>query len=187
MLTVKENQPQLFQQVSDLFSEAINTDFAGLDWDEYGTQSRGHGRQERRSYWVLRDVDRLACKDAWVGLAAVGRCVSVRSIQGQESLEIRYFIGSKPASVKGYGPAFRHHGSIENNLHWQMDVSFGEDQSRVRQRTAAENLAVLRRIALSLLKQHPSKESIHSKSHRAGWDVTFLEEILRGSSKVEKV
>ena len=68
-----------------------------------------------------------------------------------------------------------------------MDVSFGEDQSRVRQRTAAENLAVLRRIALSLLKQHPSKESINAMRHRAGWDVTFLEEILRGASKVEKV
>ena len=187
VLTVKENQPQLFQQVSELFTQAINTDFAGLDWDEYGTQSQGHGRQERRSYWVLRDVDRLACKDAWVGLAAVGMCVSVRSVQGQESLEIRYFIGSKKASAKVYGQAFRRHWSIENNLHWQMDVSFGKDQSRVRQRTAAENLAVLRRIALSLLKQHPSKESINSKRHRAGWDVKFLEEILHGASKVEKV
>ena len=112
VLTVKENQPQLYQQVSDLFTQAINTDCAGLDWDEYGTASRGHGRQERRTYWVLRDVDRLACKEAWVGLAAVGMCVRVRSIQGQESLEIRYFIGSKKASARVYGQAFRHHWSI---------------------------------------------------------------------------
>jgi len=187
VLTVKENQPQLFQQVSDLFTQAIDTDFAGLDWDEYGTQSCGHGRQERRTYWVLRDVDRLACQEAWAGLAAVGMCVSVRSVRGEESLEIRYFIGSKKASARVYGQAFRKHWCIENNLHWQVDVSFGEDQSRVRQRTSAENLAVLRRIALSLLKQHPSKGSINSKRHRAGWDVTFLEEILRGASKVEKV
>src|SRR5262245_21302550 len=187
VLTVKENQPQLFQQVSDLFTQAIDTDFAGLDWDEYGTQSCGHGRQERRTYWVLRDVDRLACQEAWAGRAAVGMCGSVRSVRGEESLEIRYFIGSKKASARVYGQAFRKHWCIENNLPWQVDVSFGEDQSRVRQRTSAENLAVLRRIALSLLKQHPSKGSINSKRHRAGWDVTFLEEILRGASKVEKV
>jgi len=94
-------------------------------------------------------------------------------------VEVRYFIGSRRAGAKVYGKAVRGHWGVENGLHWQMDINFGEDASRIRRRGGAENFAVLRRIALSLLKQHPAKMSIACKRLAAATDTDFLEEILK--------
>ena len=98
----------------------------------------------------------------------------------------RYFIGDKKAGAKYYASGLRHHWGIENNLHWQLDVNFGEDGNRVQKRNAAENLALLRRLTLSLLKAHPSKDSIARKRFAAALDPSFLEEILRGDGILEK-
>jgi predicted transposase YbfD/YdcC len=93
--------------------------------------------------------------------------------------EVRYFIGSRAAGADVYGEALRGHGGIENNLHWRLDVTFSEDANRVAQRNAAENLALIRRFCVGLLKRHPAKKSIANKRYTAALDVGFLEEILQ--------
>jgi predicted transposase YbfD/YdcC len=107
-------------------------------------------------------------------------------VKGETTTEGRYFIGDKRASAKYYASGLRHHWGIENNLHWQLDVNFAEDGNRVQKRNAAENLALLRRLTLSLLKAHPSKDSIAKKRFAAALDPSFLEEILRGDGILEK-
>lgn len=182
VLTVKDNQPNLLDDIAERFAEALDIDFAGLAHDSYQTKEKGHGRQETRCYHVLYEVDGLRNQEAWPKLSVLGMCFSERTVGTQTSMEVRYFIGSRKASARIYGHALRQHWRIENNLHWQLDVTFNEDNNRVRQRNAAENLALVRRVALSLLKQHPSKQSMACKQLEAALDSDFLEEILRGDS-----
>jgi predicted transposase YbfD/YdcC len=110
-----------------------------------------------------------------------GLCYRERTAAGETTDELRYFIGSKRAGARYYGRALRGHWRIENGLHWQLDVTFREDACRVRQRRAAENLATVRRFALSVLKRSPAAGSIATKQMEAALDVGFLEELLRGS------
>ncbi len=164
----------------------MDSDFAGLDHDTYATRQRGHGRDEYRCYTVLHNTEGIRHGDAWANLTTIGMCYSERTVQGKTTTEVRYFIGDKKASAKYYGSGLRHHWGIENNLHWQLDVNFDEDGNRVTKRNAAENLALLRRLTLSLLKAHPSKDSIARKRFAAALDPSFLEEILRGDGILEK-
>src|SRR5947209_2771243 len=119
-------------------------------------------------------------------LATIGMCYSERTVKGETTTEVRYFIGDTKGGAKYYADGLRHHWGIENNLHWQLDVNFHEDGNRVQKRNAAENLALLRRLALSLLKAHPSKDSIAKKRFAAALDPSFLEEVLRGDGILEK-
>jgi predicted transposase YbfD/YdcC len=186
VLTVKENQEHLLEDIQQTFARAFDTDFAGMEHDTYTTEERGHGRQERRCYTVLHSTDGLRQRDDWVGLTTIGICTNERTVQGETTTEVRYFIGSKKASAKTYGRALRNHWKIENCLHWQLDVTFGEDHNRVTHRHAAENLALLRRLTLSLLQAHPAPLSIAKKRFAAALDPSFLEEILRGDGILEK-
>ena len=114
-------------------------------------------------------------------------CYSERpAAGGATTAEARYFIGSKRAGATYYGTGLRNHGGIENSLHWPLDVTFQEDHKRVTRRNAAENLALLRRLTLSLLQAHPAKLSIAKKRFAAALDPGFLEEILRGDGILEK-
>jgi predicted transposase YbfD/YdcC len=177
VLTVKDNQPNLLEDMQRCFTEAFNQEDKRLDhWE---THEKKHGRSERRSYTVLRDPDGIRDSAAWQDLHVIGMCTSERTIGADTSVEVRYFIGSRRAGAKVYGKAVRGHWGVENGLHWQMDINFGEDASRIRRRGGAENFAVLRRIALSLLKQHPAKMSIACKRLAAATDTDFLEEILK--------
>jgi predicted transposase YbfD/YdcC len=185
ILTVKENQEHLLEDIQLTCPQVFNTVFAGLDHDTYETRERGHGREEYRCYTVLHSVAGLRHADAWAGLTTIGMCHSERTIHGVTSEEVRYFIGSKKARAKVYGKALRGHWGIENSLHWQLDVTFDEDDNRVTKRNAAENLALLRRLTLSLLQAHPAKLSIAKKRFAAALDPDFLEEILRGDSILE--
>jgi predicted transposase YbfD/YdcC len=185
-LTVKDNQEHLLEDIQAVLAQAFDTAFAGLDHDQYETRERGHGREEYRCYTVLHTTEGIRQADAWAGLTTIGMCLSERRVQGETTTEVRYFIGSKKASAKYYGRGLRHHWGIENNLHWQLDVNFGEDRNRVQKRNAAENLALLRRLTLSLLKAHPSKDSIAKKRFAAALDTDFLEEILSADGILEK-
>jgi predicted transposase YbfD/YdcC len=185
-LTVKDNQEHLLHDIQHAFEHALNTDFAGLEHDTYASEGRGHGRHERRCYTVLHHTDKIRQRDAWAGLTTLGMCYSERTVKGVTTSETRYFIGSKKTSAKSYGTALRNHWRIENCLHWQLDVNFGEDDNRVTKRIAAENLALLRRLTLSLLQAHPAKLSIAKKRFAAALDPVFLEEILRGDGILEK-
>jgi hypothetical protein len=113
-------------------------------------------------------------------------CTSERTVKGQARVEVRYFTGSRPAPAKVYGQALRGHWGIENGLHWHMDINFGEGASRLQRRRGAENFAVLRRIASSLLKQHPAKMGIACKRIAAAAATAFLEEILTVGGNPEK-
>ena len=185
-LTVKENQEHLLEDIQLRFQKALDTDFVGLEHDTYEKRERGHGRDEYRCYTVLHTTAGIRhCAD-WAGLTTLGMCYSERTVHGETTTEVRYFIGSKKASAKYYGTGLRHHWGIENHLHWQLDVNFGEDQNRVTKRNAAENLALLRRLTLTLVQAHPAKLSIAKKRFAAALDSDFLEEILRGDGILEK-
>ncbi len=171
--------------IQQIFLKAFDTDFTGLDHDVYQTRERGHGREEYRCYTVLPTTEGIRHADAWANLTTIGRCYSERTVKGATTSEARYFIGDKKASAKYYANGLRHHWGIENNLHWQLDVNFAEDANRVQKRNAAENLALLRRLTLSLLKAHPSKDSIARKRFAAALDPSFLEEILQGDGILE--
>jgi len=185
VLTVKENQTKLLEDIQACFQKGLDQDLKGTDHDDYETEETHHGRQEKRTYLVLYEPKGL-CQN-WPGLKVIGMCCSERNVQGTTSAETRYFIGSKKASARTYGRALRHHWGIENSLHWQLDISFGEDDSRISKRQAAENFAWLRRLALMLLKRHPAKRSIASKRLAAALDTTFLEEVLSGEHNPAKV
>jgi predicted transposase YbfD/YdcC len=178
----------LLEDIQSCFAQAFDNNFAGLQYDQYATEEKGHGRTEKRHYTILIDPPGLRQADLWKDLHVIGICVSERTVTGQEpTMEARYFIGSRYASAKIYGRALRNHWGIENNLHWQLDVSFGEDNNRVSKRHGAENLAVLRRLALTLLKQHPDKRSFACKRLAAALNTDFLQEVLRGAGGSAKV
>ena len=186
ILTVKDNQEHLLEDIERSVAQAFDTDFAGLEHDAYETRERGHGREEYRSYIVIHSTAGLRHAADWRKLTTIGMCYSERTVGGVTSEETRYFIGSRKASAKTYGKALRNHWGIENSLHWQLDVTFAEDDNRVGKRNAAENLALLRRLTLSLLQAHPSKLSIAKKRYAAALDQDFLEEILRGDGILGK-
>ncbi len=185
-LTVKDNQEHLLEDIQQVFLKAFDTEFAGMDHDVYETREQGHGRQEYRCYTVVHTTEGIRHAGAWANLTTIGMCYSERTVKGETTSEARYFIGDKKAGAKYYARGLRNHWGIENNLHWQLDVNFAEDGNRVQRRNAAENLALLRRLTLSLLKAHPSKDSIAKKRFAAALDAGFLEEILRGDGIMEK-
>lgn len=186
LLTVKGNQQQLRDEIEACFVAAFDRDMAGVDHDCYETEDTGHGRREKRVYTLIYEPEDVDAEGAWTDLCVIGQCYRERSEGGKTSHEMHYFIGSRRLTARRYGMALRGHWGIENKLHWQLDVTFGEDANREQGRIGAQNLAGLRRLALSLLKQHPSKKSIAQKRLSAAYNTDFLEEILSPHSKLHK-
>ena len=185
-LTVKDNQPNLLEDIRGRLQKVMEDDINGLD--HYSTTDKGHGRVENRHYTILTDLEGIRNKDDWADLKVIGMCVHERQVgNATPTLEVSYFIGSKVMSAKKYGQTLRNHWGIENNLHWQLDVSFAEDDNRVTKRNGAENLSLLRRLALMMLKHHPSKESIAVKQWHAALNTEFLEETLNPNVKAGKI
>jgi predicted transposase YbfD/YdcC len=182
VLTVKDNQENLLADIQQALLVACEQDFVGLQQDTYESRERGHGREEYRCYTVLHSTAGIRNADQWAGLTTIGICYSQRTIGDKISEETRYFIGSRQASAQTYGEALRHHWGIENNLHWQLDVTFAEDRSRIQARHGAENFDLLRKLALVLLKRHSAKESIACKRLHAALDVDFLKEVIQQSA-----
>jgi len=190
ILAVKDNQPTLHEDLKLLFDEAIPQQFEGMGYDYCEQVEKGHGRIETRRVWVTRDVDWLRERGLWAGLRGVICVESVRQVLdpggGPPAVTThrRYYITSLDHRKRGQDAAFfaslvRAHWSIENQLHWSLDVSFAEDDCRIRQGHGAENLARLRRIALNLLKQEKSsKRGLAGKRLRAGWNQDYLLKVL---------
>ena len=182
-LAVKENQPQLHQKVTSLLNEAMLEKFVGMKHDHFEETNGGHGRIETRRVWITPEVNWLGdLRHEWAGLHALVLVEATRQINGKTSTERRYYIASNPtATAKQAAESIRGHWGIENQLHWNLDMSFDEDQSRIRKGHAAENFSRLRRIALNLLKRETSqKVGIKSKRLLAGWDHDYLLGLLTG-------
>jgi predicted transposase YbfD/YdcC len=182
VLTVKGNQEHLLEDIQATIEKALDGELPAKLVEQHATSEDGHGRHEERSYVVVHHVEGIRDQVQWPKLKVVGMCSSERTCDGKTSTETRYFIGSRLMSAKRYGNALRNHWGIENSLHWQLDVTCAEDDSRVQKRNGAENFAMLRRGAVSLLKQNCSKRSIRGKRKMAALDPDFLEEILRGTA-----
>jgi len=187
LLVVKDNQPNLLADIQACFAKVLDGEPAGVLYDSCTTESRGHGRQEKRDYHIIQAPEGIRNADAWTNLCVIGMCASERTAGGETTTEVRYFIGSKRAKARYYGQRLRGHWGIENSLHWQMDLTFREDASRISRRNGAENFALLRRLALTLLKRHPEKRSVACKRLAAALDTDFLEEVLRGDGNSENL
>jgi predicted transposase YbfD/YdcC len=178
LLQVKGNQPILEADINASIETAFEADFVGFEHDVWVRELRGHGRQEEQVCLVLYDLEGLSTRADWVDLQAIVR-VSRTTWEGdQETFEVAHYICSRRANAAELGNATRGHWGIENGLHWVLDVIFREDDSPLKDRTAAENLGMLRRVAVSLLRQDHSKGSVSGKLRRAAWDDEFRLHLL---------
>ena len=187
VLALKGNQETVHEEVKSYLDDAI----AQLEVTPtlfpsqpspltfHQTVEKDHGRIETRRYWQSQTLDWFADRGKWEGLRSVGVVESVRDVNGQVTTERRYYLSSLPQDILCFARAVRSHWGVENSVHWHMDVSFGEDQSRVRTGFAAENLATLRRLALNMLKREKTKKrGIRGKQKNAGWDHSYLLRLL---------
>jgi predicted transposase YbfD/YdcC len=179
---VKANQPPLHEGVVEFFLDHLEDDFARVRASRHETKEHGHGRDEHRTYYVCDVPDDLPGRARWKGLKRIGVAISDTGRGGKSCDEVRYYLPSKRLSARSFGAAVRGHWSIENSLHWQLDMSFGEDRSRVRKGLADANFAIIRRMALSLLKNEKSQRvGVKTKRLTAGWNDDYLEQVLFGS------
>ena len=179
LLALKGNQETLEREVEEAFIDADARDYAGVDSQVLETVERGHGRSETRCYRTLGDLSGVPRSALWAGMNMIGMVESRREVNGKVTMETRFYIGSIGTDVGDFARAARGHWGIENVLHWSLDVAFREDESRVRDPAARENLAVLRHIALTRLKQDQrTKLGIQNKRLKAGWDERYLSELL---------
>jgi predicted transposase YbfD/YdcC len=187
VLAVKGNQPRLLQDIQEAVGAALDGTYASHQSATITTVEKGHGRVERRTYTIVTNLSAIRDRKEWPGLRTVGMCVRERTMDGKTTSEVHYFMGSSRMGARRYAEALRHHWRVENNLHWQLDVSFREDDSRIQDRHAAENYGLLRKLALGLLKHHAAKMSIARKRKAAAIDTEFLGETLMGAAKTEKI
>ena len=178
VISLKGNQGKLHDDVKLFLETEKKRNFCKVRHDYYETTEKGHGRVETRRYWITDQIDWLDLKNDWSGLTSIGLVESERYIKGKTSYEMRCFICSIKPDAKKFARAVRQHWSVENNLHWQLDVTFNEDKLRARINNAAQNLAVMRRMVLNVLKQEKSKGSLKGKRQKAGWSEKYLLELL---------
>jgi len=182
VLALKANHETLHQAVIDYVEEQAKTDFAEVEARRHITKETGHGRQEMRCYIQMPVPESLPGLELWKGMTSIGVVTSVCIRDGKETIETRYYISSLAVKVKQFAHAVRSHWGIENGCHWVLDITFREDESRIRDKHLRENFAWLNRFVLSLLKQHLGKDSIAMKRRACGWSDDFLLEVLTGAT-----
>src|SRR5271166_6199455 len=180
VLALKGYQETLHQAVIDHIDEQLEGDLAQAR--EHVTIEKGHGREEMRTYLQLPAPKSLPGFTPWKGLKTIGVVTSRCLRDGNETIEIRYYISSLAMGVKRFARAVRGHWGIENTCHWVLDVTYREDESRIREKALRENFAWLNRFTLSLLKQHPDRDSLAMKRRSCGWNENFLLEVLTGAT-----
>ena len=183
VLALKKNQETLYQDVVEMFDHAEAGTIEELVVEDAQTIDKGHGRIDIRRYRVIPDADVLAWLQEghnWPGLAAIGMVEAERRIGDKRTVETRYYLLSRHLKARAFGEAVRSHWGIENQVHWVLDVAFHEDRSRIRAGYAAENFAVLRHLALNLIRQHKTKGlSIRTRRMKAAWDNDYLLQVLQ--------
>jgi predicted transposase YbfD/YdcC len=180
VLAVKDNQPALHEAIQDYFETARRGDFASVPADTYEEIDAGHGRCEVRRCWVVEDLRTLPEPSRWAGLRSIARVESERHGAEQLSREVRYYLTSLPANARQIGEAVRAHWGVENRLHWVLDVTFREDESRIRRDHAPANFNTLRQFALNLLRRESSSISIRRKRFKAALDDGFRAKVMFG-------
>ena len=184
VLALKENQPHLHEDVKLLFDDLESSRYQAYSYQYAYSVDKNHGRREKRTCWVISDPDVLRFlrgATEWVNLGSVVKIQAKRSVGEQESVENRYYISSLTGDAQRLLGATRTHWTIENSLHWILDIAFREDECRVRKDHGPQNLAILRHIAVNLLKQEKTaKMGINNKRLRAGWDEAYLRKVLAG-------
>lgn len=181
LLALKGNQGTLHDAVIAYIDKQSQDDFAKAKARRHITQETGHGREETRSYIQMPVPETLRGLELWKGLQSIGVVTSVCIRDGKETVETRYYISSLPVGVKQFAHAVRSHWGIENTCHWSLDVTYREDESRLRDKHLRENFAWLNRFTLSLLKQYPGKNSLVMKRRGCGWNEEFLLEVVMGA------
>jgi len=181
VISLKGNQGNSHQRIKDYLDWAQRIGFKEIKYDYRATLEKDHGRIEERRCWVTEEIGWLEQKDDWTNLKSVVMVEAIREVVGKEkTLERRYFISSLEGNAELALKCVRGHWAIENQLHWCLDIGFGEDDCRVREAKSAENLATIRHIGLNLLKQEKScKLGIKSKRKKAGWDESYLLKVLK--------
>jgi predicted transposase YbfD/YdcC len=177
VLALKGNQTKLFESVKGYVKEILDNESHESNAYRHQEIVKGHGRIDTLIYYQLPLSDALA-KFPWKGLRTVGVAIRRSVQQGRETIDARYYISSLKLNAKRFAQAVRSHWHIENTLHWCLDVTFREDECRVRNRHAADNLSWLKRFAISLIKRHSHKESVAMKRRMAGWNVNFLAQVI---------
>jgi predicted transposase YbfD/YdcC len=179
VFSLKGNQGNLHKDVELFFQDAKKNEFKDFAHDSHTTVDGEHGRIETRRYTTVADVHWFEEKDKWAKLTSFGMVESERDIDGLISVETRYYISSLPSDAKRFAAAARGHWAVENSLHWCLDIAFREDDSRVRSGHAPANLAMLRRLAISLIKQDLGRKiGVKASRKRAGWDLEYIKELL---------
>jgi predicted transposase YbfD/YdcC len=187
ILAVKANQERLLEDIQKTVEDALDGRLPKHQVASHTTTERGHGRDEQRTCTVIRNVAGIRDRHLWPGLTTLCMCCRERTVNGETTLEAHYFIGSRRMGARQYAEALRNHWRIENCLHWQLDISFREDASRIQDRNSAENFALLRKLALGLLKRNSAKLSLARKRKAAALNADFLAATLTGAAKVAKV
>jgi predicted transposase YbfD/YdcC len=180
VIAVKNNQPSLYERVEQLFKQAIKTHGQSLKMSIFSSKEINRGREELRNYLMISDIETLIDPlKKWDKLNSIGMVESIRVVNGKTSVEIRYFISSLEDNIEKIVQAIRGHWSIENSLHWVLDVTFKEDNSRIKKDNAPANFAVLRHIAVNIMGQNQSRKlSVRKKRFLASLDEEYSRELL---------
>lgn len=178
VLALKGNQGTLHDAVIEYIVGHMENDFRDVPARRYTERLKGHGRKDELVYYQLPVPDDLIGREKWKGMRTIGVVIRMSENGNKFTTDVRYYISSLALGVKRFAACVRGHWGIENTLHWCLDVTFREDENRVRNRTLADNLAWLKRFAISLLKQVDDKESIAMRRRMAGWNTNFLAQVL---------
>ena len=185
VLALKGNQGNLHDDVSQLFTSSRSQKFHNIEHQFHSTVEKGHGRIEKRSYWTMGNTEFLIGAEKWTGLKSIGMVESERNVNGVVSIQQRYYILSIESDVHRFSQSVRSHWSIENQLHWILDVGFDEDASQCCRGYTAENLAVIRHVGINLLsRDKKTKVGVKTKRLKAGWDDNYLKHILNALNLV---
>lgn len=182
VFSLKGNQGNLFDDVKTFFEFGRRERFRDTSFDYCEELNKGHGRIEVRKCWISNQIDWIDQKDHWKGINGIAMVESTRTIKNKTSIETRFFIASLPQNAKLFASAVRAHWGIENTLHWMLDMTFREDESRIRESNSVENMVIIRHTALNMLQSSKKKDnstiSIKALRKKAGWSNNVLAQIL---------